>query len=71
MYFEKYRADMLEEVGNIGPPTRDAHKVLWWKQPWIVKGIKEIRGEKKRPGKAVISPRRQEIRKSKNLRNRY
>ena len=59
-YFEKYREDMLKEIENI--------KLLWWKQPWIMKGSEQIRGEQKNPGKTVISPPRQEIRNSKNPR---
>ena len=70
-YFEEYRADMLKETGKIGAPARDAHKVLWWKQPWIVKGTEEIRGDQKSFGKDAIQARREEIRKLKNLRNRY
>lgn len=69
-YFQRYRADILKMMEIIGPPVWDDHKLLWWKQPWIKKEAKEIRGTQKSPGKTIISPQRQEIRNLKNLKNR-
>ena len=34
-YFETYKKDLLDEVERLGPPARDPHKVLWWRQEWI------------------------------------
>ena len=34
--------ELLEKVSQIGPPARDPHRILWWRQPWMKKDGEEV-----------------------------
>ena len=36
-YMETYREDLLQEAMEITRPSRNANKILWWKQEYITK----------------------------------
>ena len=36
-YMETYREDLLQEAIEITRPSRNANKILWWKQKYITK----------------------------------
>ena len=38
-YLHDNKTELLEEVKSLGPPARDPHRVLWWKQPWRVEKV--------------------------------